>query len=258
MAYNQSGETEAGMGVVAEDFDGNGEWDLFVTHLTEESNTLYVRRGATFRDRSAASGLATESVPFTGFGTSAVDLESDGDLDLLVVNGRVSGGFASARKSAWDRFAEPDRVFLNDGDGTFSSAPWGAPAISRGLAIADLDQDGDVDCVVANIQGAPRVWINRAPDRGHWLRVRARLSAVPRDAIGAEVIVEAGGRRMLRRIDAGGGYLSSSEPVARFGLGATAQVDALKVRWPDGLEERFPVPGVDRMLVVTRGNGSRP
>lgn len=251
VAYNLVGEAEAGMGVLAEDFNGDGSWDLFVTHLSEESNTLYLREGSTYFDRSTESGLGPPSLPYTGFGTAAIDLELDGDLDLIVVNGRVSGGFGNPGKAPWDRFREPNQVFRNVGKGRFVQERWSSGGISRGIATADLDGDGDADWVVTNLQDAPRVWINEAAPRGHWLAVAAR------NAVGAVATVEAGGRKRMRRIDPTGSYLSSGESLARFGLGDD-EVRSLTVRWADGTEERFPVAGVDRVLQVRRGGGSRP
>jgi len=258
VAYNQAGETEAGMGVLAEDLDGDGTYDLFVTHLSEESNTLYRRAGATFRDLSGASGLAAESLPYTGFGSAAIDLDLDGALDLIVANGRVSGGFETGGASPWDRFAESNQVFLNLGDGRFAELPWESGGISRGIAVADLDGDGDDDWVVANLEGSPEVWINDSEQRSHWLAVRALLAQPRRDALGATAVVVLDGQRLVRRIDRGGGYLSSREALARFGLGSRTDIGPVKIVWPDGVEEDFAIPGVDRVVELTRGEGTRP
>jgi len=258
VAYNQAGEAEAGMGVLAEDFDADGAWDLFVTHLTKETNTLYRHAGATYRDLGEESGLAAESLPFTGFGSAAIDLDLDGRLDLIVANGRVSGGFDTGAGSSRERFVEPNQLFHNLGGGRFSPLPWNSTGISRGIATADLDGDGDDDWVVANLEGFPEVWINESPLQGHWLAVRARLPEANRDADGAVAILEVDGRRVVRRIDRGGGYLSSKDAVARFGLGSTTGTVRLTIVWPDGTEEVFDVPGVDRVIEVARGSGVRP
>ncbi len=258
VAYNQAGEAEAGMGVLAEDLDADGAWDLFVTHLAKETNTLYRHAGATYRDLSGESGLAAESLPFSGFGTAEIDLDLDGGLDLIVANGRVSGGFDTGVGSSRKRFVESNQLFRNLGGGRFSPLPWISRGISRGVATADLDGDGDDDWVVANLEGSPEVWINESPRQGHWLAVRARLPEANRDAAGAVAILEIDGRRVVRRIDRGGGYLSSRDAVARFGLGATTGAARLTIIWPDGAEEVFDVPGVDRVLEVARGGGAQP
>jgi hypothetical protein len=246
LAYNLAGETEAGMGVLAEDLDGDAELDLFVTHLTEESNTLYVRGGAAYADRSAESGLGAGSMPFTGFGVAAIDLELDGDLDLVVVNGRVSGGFDGRDGgSDWDRLAEPNSVFRNLGGGRFEAVPWQSHGVSRGIAVADLDGDGDEDWIVTNLQAAPQLWINEPAAPGHWLAIDAP------GAPGATVFLDLGGRRLVRRLDPAGSYLSSSEPVARFGLGDVTRVPEVVIVRADGTEQRVAVDRVDRIVSVT-------
>ncbi len=246
------------MGVLAEDLDADGAWDLFVTHLTKETNTLYRHAGAIYRDLSEESGLAAESLPFTGFGSAAIDLDLDGGLDLIVANGRVSGGFDTGAGSSRERFVDPNQMFRNLGGGRFSTLPWVSTGISRGIATADLDGDGDDDWVVTNLEGSPEVWINESPLQGHWLAVRARLPEANRDAVGAVAILDVDGRRAVRRIDRGGGYLSSRDALVRFGLGSTAHAARLTIVWPDGSEEVFDVPGVDRVLEVARGGGAQP
>ena len=246
------------MGVLAGELDDDGAWDMFVTHVAKETNAIYRDAGAIYRDHSGESGLAAESLAFTGFGTAAIDLDLDGGLDLIVANGRVSGGFDAGVGSSRERFVEPNQLFHNLAGGRFTPLPWVSTWISRGIAIADLDGDGDDDWVVTNLEGSPEVWINEAPLQGHWLAVRARLPEANRDADGAVVILEIDGRRAMRRIDRGGGYLSRRDAVARFGLGSTTGAARLTIVWPDGAEEVFDVPGVDRVLEVTRGSGVRP
>jgi len=264
-AYNLHGQAEAGMGVVAGDMDGDGLVDVFVTHLGAESNTLYRGLGdAGFEDATGPSGLGSPSLPFTGFGTVAADLDLDGDLDVVVVNGRVVRGepWPPAPDPPWDRFAEPNLLYVNDGRGVFEPAGELAPAlcaaaeISRGLAAGDLDDDGDVDLVVANVAGAPRLLANQAPRRGRWLAVRAVDPRLGRDALGARITVVAGGRRWSRTIHGGGSYLSSGDTRAHFGLGDATSIDAVTVRWPDGMLERFEVACADCAVVLHRGQGS--
>ena len=265
VALNLMGHTEAGMGVVAADFDGDGALDLFVTHLVNESNILFLSRGRGrgFRDATGASGTGPSSVPLTGFGVVALDAELDGDLDLLVVNGRVNRGDARAGTLAapWDELVEPKLFYLNDGQAHFTLAPQAAGEvastleISRGLALGDIDDDGDLDFVVSNTASRARVCLNQAPRAGHWLRVRAFDPRLKRDALGALVTVTAGGRRFVRCCESSSSYLSSSDPRAHFGLGMVERVDAIEVQWPDGACETFACPGLDRTLELRRGEG---
>ncbi|MBK7643455.1 MAG: CRTAC1 family protein [Planctomycetes bacterium] len=267
VALNMSGHAEAGMGVVAADFDGDGTLDLFITHLADESNILYLSRGPGkgYRDATGRSGAGASSMPFTGFGVVAFDADLDGDLDLVVANGRVNRADPRADSSApspWDELAEPNLFYLNDGSAHFALAPEQAGElaraveVSRGLALGDIDDDGDLDLVVANTASRARVYVNEAPRAGHWLRVRAVDPRYRREALGALVTLHAGGRSFLRCIESSSSYLSSSDSRAHFGLGPAQAVESIEVLWPDGLRERFSSPGVDRTLELVRGGGT--
>jgi hypothetical protein len=267
VAYNALGAAEAGMGVALGDVDGDGLLDLFVTHLTEESNTLW-RQGprGLFRDTTAAAGLAARHCRGTGFGTVLADFDQDGALDLAVVNGRIAQRPTSANPALgphWGLYAEPNRLFANDGKGRFQDisaanrAFCGTANVARGLALGDVDGDGALDLLVTTAAGRARLYRNVAPHRGHWLLVRALDPALRRDAYGAEVRVRAGERHWVRLINPAGSYLCSSDARAHFGLGAAARVDAIEVTWPDGSTEVFAGGPADRSLVLRKGTGKR-
>ena len=268
-AYNDMGQPEAGMGVLAEDLDGDGRVDLFVTHLDEETNTLYrgLPERTGFADATATATPGQMSWHLTGFGVVAFDVELDGDLDLAVANGRVNLA-ASAPVTylpePWNRLAEPNHFYLNQGDGVFEFIEvGGAPTraftepveISRGLVAADLDRDGNSDLVLANIQGAPRIFRNDAPREGAWLQVRAYDPRLKRDAVGARVAMEAGQGTSWRTIRRAGSYFSSGPPTAQFTLPIEGGFQSLRVQWPDGLEESFPGGDGNRRVTVRRGEG---
>jgi hypothetical protein len=256
------------MGVALGDVDGDGLFDLFVTHLTEETHTLW-RQGPRghFRDQTARARLAAPRWRGTGFGTAMGDFDHDGALDIAVVNGRVAragGAPEPARATFWQAYAERNQLFANDGNGRFvdvslaNPAFAGASAVARGLAIGDYDNDGALDLLVTTVAGRARLYRNIAPDRGHWLIVRAIDTERRRDAYGAEVAVEAAARRWVRQVNAGNSYLSSSDPRAHFGLGAAASVDRITVTWPDGTIEEFPGQPADRAVTLRKGDGRRP
>ena len=266
-ALSGRGNAQASMGVDVADVDGNGPFDIFVTHLAGEGSTLYMAdEHGIFTDATTRSGIGALSREYTAFGTAFVDLDLDGALDLLVANGRVSRGDRLPGADAAGEFAlyaEPNQVLVNAGrgrvrDDTHPDEPFCAPVeVTRGLAVADLDGDGDLDAVVSNIAGPVRVYENGAERRGAWLRVVARDPALRREVVGVRVVVRAGGRVLARPAGGGWSYMSASVGGAHFGLGAARTFDEIEVVWPDGSVETFPGGAADREVVVLRGGGSR-
>jgi hypothetical protein len=267
LAVNGVGRPEAAMGIARGDVDGDGAEDLLISHLVEETNTLYRRLGSgQFFDETLARGLAGPSLDRTGVGTALFDLELDGDLDLIVANGRMfrrrplAGAMLSDH---WKPYGEPNQLFVNRGDGRFDEVVEGCGAacddieVSRGLVAGDLDRDGDVDLVIANSNGSVRLYRNEAPRQGHWLALRAIDPALRRDAVGARVEVQLDGRVLSRTVTAARSYFSSADLTAHFGLGEAERVDRIVVRWPDGEIEHFDGGDVDRFRVVRRGEGRR-
>ncbi len=265
IALNGTSQAQANMGIALGDVDGDGLLDVFVTHLTEETNTLW-RQGprGLFRDGTAAARLASPGWRGTGFGTALADFDQDGAPDLAIVNGRVSRGkSAGGLGPHWSHYAERNQLFANDGTGRFidistaNAAFCGTAGVYRGLVAADIDGDGALDLLVTAVAGPVRLYRNVAPRRGHWLQVRAVDAARKRDAYGAEITVCAGGKRWVSGIYPAQSYLCSQEPRAHFGLGPADRVDAIEARWPDGTREGFAGGPADRAVQLVRGTGRR-
>jgi hypothetical protein len=264
LAYNGHGQSQAGMGIALGDTTGGGLFDVFVTHLTSETHTLWRQTGrGQFEDRTVLAGLTGARWRGTGFGTVLGDFDHDGALDLVIVNGRVSKPENPGNGPFWTWYAERNQLFANDGKGRFrdissSNEPFcGTGAVSRGLAVGDLTGDGALDLLVTSIAGPARLFRNVAPDRGHWLLVRAIDPALGgRDAYGAEVTVVDGERRWWRLINPGHSYLCSNDARAHFGLGSAHHVDAFHVVWPDGKRETFPGLDTDQVVVLRKGSGT--
>jgi hypothetical protein len=262
-AVSAAGSAQAGMGVDAGDFDNDGDDDLFLTHLTGQYSTLYVNEGgARFSDRSLLAGVAGPSRLMTGFGAAWLDVDNDGWLDLFAVNGAVAA--IDALVNAGDRFPyhQPKQLFHNNRDGTFREATREGGAalavsdVGRGAAFGDIDNDGDTDILITQIDGPVRLLINQIGSRQHWLGVR--LMTGKRDALGAVAVLKREGQGTLtRRARSDASYLSANDPRLLFGLGQSPRPGVLDVRWPDGRRERFRNLGVDRYVTVRQGQGER-
>ncbi len=258
-AVNAQGASEASMGVQAVDVNGDGAWDLFMTHVREETNTFYLNRGGVFSDRTDGTGLGSSSRRFTGFGMGFADFDHDGHLDLFIANGRVD----LSRPFYCDDapYAEPNQLYRGLGEGRFEdvSALLSSPRLlgtSRAAAFGDLDGDGALDVVYQDLDGRVHVLWNQAPRAGRWLMLRL-LDPRGVDALGAVARVRAGGRDHYRLCQMSYSYAAANDPRVHFGLGPVSALEAVEVTWPAGERESFGALELDRVHVLRQGTGRR-
>ncbi len=255
----EGGVPKAGMGVATGDIDDDGDLDLMVCNLVDESDSVYRNEGTYFTDVTSRAGLGRVSRHFTRFGVGWVDFNGDGSLDLYQANGRVR---RAAELYDEDPFAEPNLLYEGAPDGRFSEVlPRGgtAPilyAASRGAAFGDVDNDGGVDVLVINRDAPAYLLVNVVPQRGNWIRFRV-LEQHGRDAEGAQLSLTVGGRTLRRDVRTGYSYLACNDPRVFFGLGEADRVETVRVRWVDGSDERFGPFEAGRDVVLKKGAGRR-
>jgi enediyne biosynthesis protein E4 len=261
-AVNRNGQTEAGMGVDAGDFDGNSTDDIFVTHLMDETNILLVNSGgAVFEDRTREAGLGMPGRRFTGFGTFFFDYDNDGWLDLFVANGAVQLLPELVQQKNPFPLGQPNQLFHNTGKGSFveilDQAELEPLEVSRGAALGDVDNDGDTDVLVTNNNGPARLLINQVGNQNHWLGLRL-VGKSGRDMLGATVEIVVGENNILhRRVRADGSYLVANDARVLVGLGTSTRVKSVRVRWPSGAVEEWKDVRVDQYITLKEGAAPR-
>jgi len=263
-AWSDPGKAKAGMGVDAGDFDDDGDEDVFVTNLSGEGHDLYVNDGTgTFEPGSAAAGLKHPSLPFTGFGTAWIDIDKDGWLDLLTVNGTVQRIDELVREHDPTPLRQRKQLFRNLGNGRFedltarSGDAFERADVGRGAAFGDIDNDGDTDVIVGNNNGPAQLLLNVTGSRNHWIGLRlvsANAAGRTRDMIGARVaVIRDGSPTRRRRARSDGSFASANDPRVLVGLGPSTRQPRVRVTWPDGQTEEWANLPIDRYSTLTAG-----
>ena len=264
-AVNRDGQSEAGMGVDAGDFNGDGNEDIFITHLMEETHTLYTSIGnGMFEDQTIEAKLGRQIAGYTGFGTLWFDYDNDGWLDLLSANGSVRTLPELAQTGEPYPFGQPNQLFHNTGKNDFvetsteASQTFQLPEVSRGAAFGDIDNDGDTDIVITNNNGIARLYMNQLGNRNHWLGLKLTGGKNRRDMLGAKIeIVISKGKTLWRRVRTDGGYCSSHDARVLVGLGAANKVEMVRVHWVSGKIEVWNNPRINQYITLQEGSTAK-
>ncbi len=273
VAFNEDGREQAGMGSSAADYDASGHLSLFKTNFSDDTSTLYRANGdGSFTDQTFAAGLGINADAL-GWGAMFADVDNDGYPDLLVTNGHVYPEVDSAKLGA--TFREPRFLYYNLGSARGSGSARGQPVkfkdlsktsgpglteplSGRGLAIADLFNDGRLEAVINNLSDRPMLLVNLARNSNHWLGLHLVGTRSNRSAIGAHVTLHGATRNWVDEVRSGSSYNSSSDLRLHFGLGKETALKSIEVRWPNGQTEAFPPPPLDRISDITEGSGTAP
>lgn len=260
VAYSQDGKEQAGMGAAFGDYDNDGRQDIVVTNFANDYNTLYHNEGnGFFLDATLSAALGAGSLPYVAWGVGFIDYDNNGLLDLFIANGHVYPQI-DRLNLAEETYRQPKQVYRNLGNGTFRDISDSlGPAleernVSRGCAFGDIDNDGDIDVLVANLDHPPTLLRNDGGNAaGHYLEIKLRGNRSNRDGVGAKVLIQVGGVTQTREVAAGTSFLSANDLRLHFGLATATTVDLIEVRWPSGAVDRLAGVPADRLLLVEEG-----
>ena len=260
IGYSEDGIARAGMGVDAADYDRSGYPSVVITNFSNQMISLYHNeRNGLFVDEAPQSEVGHDSLLTLGFGCFFFDYDLDGWLDLYVANGHIEDAIERVQPRV--RYAEPPHLFRNLGNGKFSEvtqsagAAFATPRVARGAAYGDINNDGALDLLVATNAG-PAVLFRNTGATNHSLRIQLVGTKSNRDGIGATVRVTAGNDTQSKMLRSGSSYLSSSELILTFGLGAHTQADAIEIHWPSGQVDQLKSVAADQIITVKEKEGS--
>jgi enediyne biosynthesis protein E4 len=263
MAASEDGRYEAGMGIDAADVDGDGWMDLYITHLDFELNRLYRNsHDGTFTDETFRSRIGNKAVLLSGVSAKFLDYDNDGWNDILQLNGAMLDNVSLYHGEV--SYKEPLLMYRNLGKGEFDKVSdslgpdFIRPIVGRGLAIADYDNDGDIDIVTNNRGDFPSLLRNDGANANHWLTVQLIGTKSNRDGIGASLKVGSAGFVQVEQAKGGMSYMSASDPRIHFGLGKRHKIESLQITWPSGQVDRLTNVPIDQIIAIKEGAGIVP
>ncbi len=262
-AVSGDGSEQGSMGIAVGDYNHSGNFSIYTTNFVDEYNTLYRNNGKyDFTDVSFAAKVAQITRPYVGWGTGFFDLDNDTWLDLFVVNGHVYPQMNEI--SSGLGYKQGKILFVNQGDGTFCDATEQGGAVlsekrvSRGAAFGDLDNDGQIDIVVGDLDASPMILKNSGDKTNHWITLELGARQGNPLAIGARVKITTGKVSQIEEVRSGGSYVSQNDLRVHFGLGAATKVDSIEIRWNSGKTETIRDVPADKFYAVLEGEGIVP
>ncbi len=233
----------------------DGWMDIYVTHLDFELDRLYRNNGdGTFDDFTFNSNIGNEVILYSGFGTRFLDYDNDGLLDLFVANGHILDNIHLSHRDV--TYAERNLMFRNLGQGRFENvshqmgSDFSIPRVSRGAAVGDYDNDGDLDILISNNGQAPQLLRNEGGNTNNWVSVYLRGTSSNREGVGARVKVSSGNLIQLREATGGTSYQSARDARIHFGLGTHESIEFLEIRWPSGALDRLENVAANQIIKV--------
>ncbi len=251
VALSEEGRAYSGMGANLGDFDNDGNLDIVITNFQEQTNSLYHNtQNGFFTEVSFQKGIGEKSLRYLAWGVDFIDFDNDGWLDVFIANGHLDDNVAEIHPIG--TYAQPNQLFLNNRGLNFQAITPVEQNVysSRGAAFGDIDNDGDIDVVVSNLNKTSTLLRNTTGNIQRWLQIQLVGNHCNRSAIGARVTVSNGNLTQIREVKSGSGYLSQNDLRLHFGLGDAESVNTLTVRWPCGQSETWQNIKTNQILVV--------
>ncbi len=261
VAYDLHGQEQGSMGCDIGDYNGDGWFDIIVTSYQRQPNVLFKNnQDGTFEDVTIPAGILLDRTKYVSWACFFFDYDNDADNDLFIANGHLQENIEKIEPH--NQYLEPNQLFRNNGDGTFSdvSAEAGpgfqVKLSTRGGAMGDMDNDGDLDIVLSNSRREPTILLNELHNGNHWISIQLQGVQSNRDGIGARVEVNAIGKTQIHEVRAGSSYQSHYDLRQHFGLGKAEKIDSITVYWPSGQVDTYRDVSADQFIFLQEGNPS--